>query len=205
VRSEGPITVAVGQLGDVIGRGLLEILRGARGLEVVGAGLDYAALQDVVARGEAQVVVLDEDSAVVPTILRGLRSKRSGSGVGLVVLAHRPSRARIARVLAYGVSVCLSTDASAREIVRGVGLAAGAGGQVFVSASPDTAQAARAVGMRSLTRRESDVLELLSTGHKTVEIARVLQVGTETVRTHTRHVYRKLGVSSRGELLGIEQ
>jgi DNA-binding CsgD family transcriptional regulator len=59
--------------------------------------------------------------------------------------------------------------------------------------------------MRSLTRRESDVLELLSTGHKTVEIARVLQVGTETVRTHTRHVYRKLGVSSRGELLGIEQ
>jgi DNA-binding NarL/FixJ family response regulator len=203
VGSEAPITVAVGQFGSVICRGLLQILEGDRGLRVVGAGLDHAALQVAVAEGEAQVVILDEDSAVVPAIPKGLRG--AGSGVGLVVLAHRPNRALIARVLAYGVSACLSTDASAQEIVRGVHLAAGAGGEVFVSTSPDPAQAARAEGMRALTHRESDVLGLLGAGHSTVEIAKLLHIGTETVRTHTRHVYRKLGVSSRGELLGIEQ
>jgi DNA-binding CsgD family transcriptional regulator len=44
------------------------------------------------------------------------------------------------------------------------------------------------------------VLELLQGGHSNAEIAAALQVGIETVRTHTRHIYRKLGVKTRKEL-----
>jgi DNA-binding NarL/FixJ family response regulator len=208
-RFEEPITVAVGRLGDVIGGGLLQILDGEQDLRVVGAGLDRAALEAVVARGEAQVVVLDEDSAVVRSIPRGLRGGSLGgsalSGVGLVVLAHRPSRARVARILSYGVSVCLSTDASAREIVRGVRLAA-EGSHAFVEMSGrSSSSTARALGFSALTRREREVLELLSRGRKHTEVARTLNVSTETARTHAKHIYHKLGVSSRQELLGIEQ
>jgi DNA-binding NarL/FixJ family response regulator len=202
VRSGGPVTVAVGQLGSVIGRGLLEILEDARGLRVVGAGLDHAALEGAVARGRAQVVVLDEDSVAGPSVPRRLCGARSG--VGLVVLAHRPSRAYVTRVLACGVSVCLSTDASAVEIVRGVGVAAD-GRHVFVSVSARPVAAGRAVGIGALTRREREVLELLSQGQKNAEIAGALRISTETARSHAKQVYRKLGVSSRGELLGIEQ
>jgi DNA-binding NarL/FixJ family response regulator len=56
----------------------------------------------------------------------------------------------------------------------------------------------------SLTRREKQVLVLLGRGWKNADIARELQVSTETVRTHAQHVYRKLGVRSRKELLGVE-
>jgi DNA-binding CsgD family transcriptional regulator len=48
------------------------------------------------------------------------------------------------------------------------------------------------------------VLKLLGRGEKNSEIASALDIGTETARTHAKHVYRKLGVSSRKELLGVE-
>jgi DNA-binding NarL/FixJ family response regulator len=120
-----PITVAVGQFGEVIARGLLEILEGDRALRVVGAGLDHAALQGAVAHREARVVILDEDSALVPAVPKRLRGARSD--VGLVVLAHRPTSAYAERVLEFGVPVCLPMDAPDEEILQGIHLAADAG------------------------------------------------------------------------------
>src|SRR5918995_967333 len=55
-------------------------------------------------------------------------------------------------------------------------------------------------GAHLLTARETEVLELLQDGYTNSEIAGELGVGIETVRTHARSVYRKLGVASRREL-----
>ena len=46
----------------------------------------------------------------------------------------------------------------------------------------------------------ADVLELLQRGMTNAQIAHALSVGTETVRTHARNIYRKLGVSTRRDL-----
>jgi DNA-binding NarL/FixJ family response regulator len=48
-----------------------------------------------------------------------------------------------------------------------------------------------------LTDREWEVLDLLSSGAATDEIARTLVLSTETVRSHLKNLYRKLGVRSR--------
>lgn len=50
-----------------------------------------------------------------------------------------------------------------------------------------------------LTDREWEVLDLLSTGATTEEIARTLVLSTETVRSHLKNLYRKLEVNSREE------
>lgn len=108
-----PIAVAVGRFGCAIERGLVGVLGEDPGLRVVGAGLDRVALRAAVVQGRAQVVVLDEDSALTPSVPRRLRGgrMRSHPPVGLVVLAHRPTRAYAARALALGVTVCVSIDA----------------------------------------------------------------------------------------------
>jgi DNA-binding NarL/FixJ family response regulator len=209
------IAVAVGQFGCVIGRGLLSVLDEDRGVRVVGADLDHAGLERAVARRKADVLFLDEESVTRASLPRrlcgaprggphppGRGRTQSSADVGLVVLAHRPTRAYAARAIALGVAGCLSTDASAAEISRALRVAA-AGEHVFVALSPRGA-AAGAVGGWSLTRRERQVLELLSRGQKNAEIARELNVSVETARTHAKHVYRKLGVGSRLELLGVE-
>jgi DNA-binding CsgD family transcriptional regulator len=47
------------------------------------------------------------------------------------------------------------------------------------------------------------VLDLLIEGAGTAEIAERLGLALETVRSHVKHVLRKLGVGSRGEAIDI--
>jgi LuxR family maltose regulon positive regulatory protein len=52
-------------------------------------------------------------------------------------------------------------------------------------------------GLEPLTRRELQILQLLDTDLTNKEIARELVVTAETVKLHTKHVYRKLSVNNR--------
>lgn len=52
----------------------------------------------------------------------------------------------------------------------------------------------------TLTRRERQVLELVSGGHTNAQIAQKLSVGEETVKTHLKHAFDKLGVSNRTQV-----
>jgi DNA-binding NarL/FixJ family response regulator len=54
-----------------------------------------------------------------------------------------------------------------------------------------------------LTSREWQVLDLLIEGRSTALIADTLGLALETVRSHIKHVLRKLGVGSRGEAVAI--
>ena len=56
-------------------------------------------------------------------------------------------------------------------------------------------------GEPQMTLREQDVLMRLWQGDSTVAIAEALGVGVSTVRTHLQHLYVKVGVHSRLELL----
>jgi len=54
-----------------------------------------------------------------------------------------------------------------------------------------------------LTQRESEVLELLVEGHSNRVIANRLVLGEETIKTHVRGVYRKLGVGDRSRAVAF--
>ena len=55
----------------------------------------------------------------------------------------------------------------------------------------------------SLTPRQNEVLRLLEQGRSTKQIADELHLSPETVRTHIRHLLRKLGVHSRLEAVAF--
>lgn len=54
-----------------------------------------------------------------------------------------------------------------------------------------------------LTQRESEVLELLVSGHSNKALAGKLVVSEDTVKTHIRGLYRKLGVSDRSGAIAV--
>lgn len=73
-----------------------------------------------------------------------------------------------------------------------------AGGAVM--SRPEGSSAAnRVVPAEPLTEREQQVLVLLVAGASTKAIARELGLSGNTVKTHTRHLFEKLGVRSRTE------
>lgn len=52
-----------------------------------------------------------------------------------------------------------------------------------------------------LSDRERMVFELLAQGHGESFVAEKLGISPNTVKTHRKHIYRKLGISSREELI----
>jgi len=52
-----------------------------------------------------------------------------------------------------------------------------------------------------LTNREREIFKYLENGYSTVEVAKVLGIGTKTVRNHISNVILKLGVNSRKEAI----
>ncbi len=54
-----------------------------------------------------------------------------------------------------------------------------------------------------LTQRESEVLELLVSGHSNKAVAGKLVVSEDTVKTHIRGLYRKLGVTDRSGAIAV--
>ena len=71
---------------------------------------------------------------------------------------------------------------------------------VFLARTPVTEAAGLTLeGVAPLTRREREILALVSEGHSNAELARMLWVTEQTVKFHLSNVYRKLGVSNRTE------
>jgi two-component system response regulator NreC len=57
------------------------------------------------------------------------------------------------------------------------------------------------IGQERLTPREQEVLRMIALGHTSVEIASVLGLSPRTIETHRARIHRKLGLSTRAELV----
>jgi DNA-binding NarL/FixJ family response regulator len=195
----GHIAVVLGRFDALLSRGLTQILCEDRSVQIVGADLDRVALEDAVASKAPQVAILDEAAVVQPTVLERLRAAQPA--IGIVVLAHLPTTAYGMRLLARGAS-CLSKDVSGADILAAIYIAAD-GRRVFADVDGHLVERNHSATAASLTPREVEVLEYFSKGLSHGEIAHALQLGVETIRTHSAHIRGKLGVRSNRDLIGL--
>jgi DNA-binding NarL/FixJ family response regulator len=54
-----------------------------------------------------------------------------------------------------------------------------------------------------LSKRETEVMELIATGHSNGEIAQRLFLSEKTVKNHVNRIYAKLGAESRMAAIGL--
>jgi DNA-binding NarL/FixJ family response regulator len=183
--------VVLGQLGPLVERGLSQIIDEDKSLRLAGIGVSDAELERAIAQWQPKVAILDSATVVEPSSLRHLRDEHPA--VGVVVLAHLPSRVYGAQLIAAGIS-CLSTGASVADILAAIHHAA-QGEHTLVL--PQDPRREGQMGPRSatLTRRERQVLDGMCRGLSYGQIAGELGIATETARTHAAGVRRKLGVS----------
>ena len=121
-----------------------------------------------------------------------------------MVLANRPTASECNQMLSFGATACLSKETQGRDVVNAIHLAS-RGMHVLPrsAAAGGSEQLGSIQGSDLLTPREADVLELLQQGATNGQIAHSLSIGLETVRTHARNIYRKLGISSRRDLARV--
>jgi DNA-binding NarL/FixJ family response regulator len=194
-----PITVVLAQFEDIMGLGLRSLIDEDENLTLVAWDVPHDDLHPMLERHEPRVAILNFGSLTSAVELRDFH--RAFPGTRLVVLANRPSPSECRQMLSFGATACLAKSTEARDVLHAIHLAS-RGLHVLPPASAEAA-APVGIGPELLTSRETEVMELLQSGRSNAEIAHELHVSIETVRTHARRVYRKLGIRTRRDLRAL--
>jgi PAS domain S-box-containing protein len=191
--------------GDALARaGLRAFLASAPDIDVVGEG---AAAEDALAavRGaRPDVVVMDARTRGVDGFLatRRASSSRGSAFPGVVVLASSALDEYLFDPVGHGASALLAKRARPEELIDAV-RAVARGDQV--GARDDRRQWPGEVpvngGRWRPSKREREVLDLVRHGLSNAEIARRLFISKDTVKTHLKHLYGKIGVRDRQHLI----
>ena len=191
-------TVLGAKFEDLVAIGLRVLISEDPNLELLTDAVTMDGLEAAIDRHRPDVVLLNYGTLGSPG--RVLQLHRSHPDTRIVVLANRPTAAECNQMLSFGATACLSKDTEARDIVNAIHLASRGMHLLPRSAAAGGLLGSGIQGAELLTPREAQVLELLQDGAPNAEIANELSIGIETVRTHARHIYRKLGIGSRREL-----
>lgn len=194
-----PVTVVAATFEDLVAIGLRQIISEDTNLHLVADEVPLDLLEQTIKEHDPSVVLLNFGSLPNPAYVYQLHQQAPDTRI--VVLANRPSAAECNQLLSFGATACVSKETQGRDIINALHLAS-RGMHVMPRSAAATGPADR-IDMPEpdlLTAREADVLGLLQQGCTNAEIAHELSIGVETVRTHARNIYRKLGISTRRDL-----
>ena len=195
--------VVAGKFEDLVAIGLSVLIDDDPNLELAARDVSIGELEKAVEEHAPAVLLLNLATLRGPEDVLALHHRFPETRI--VVLATRPSAAECTQMLSFGATGCLSTETEARDIINAIHLASR--GMHVLPRSAAVGGGVGRLGMEgtALTARETEVSELLQDGRTNAEIAEELSIGIETVRTHARSIYRKLGVPSRRELARAAQ
>jgi DNA-binding NarL/FixJ family response regulator len=187
-----PITVVLGRFDDLLARGLRGVIEDDHNLELLAEDVPAAQLETVLRARRPRVAIIEVGSLRTPVEVRELTTRHPTTH--LLLLADRPSSIESAQLVSFGASACLAKTTQTRDVRNAIHLASRG-----LQLTPRESSVGSGSGL--LTARELEVLARLQQRRSNAQIARELHVSVETVRTHARHIYRKLGVRSRRELI----
>lgn len=194
------VPVLAGQFEDLVAVGLRQLIAADSSIELVASDVPVERLGDAFEKHRPAVALLNFGS--LPSAASVYKLHESHPDTRIVVLANRPSTPEATQMLSFGAAACISKETQARDIINAIHLASR--GMNMLPRTGKPGERAELPGPPDLlTPREADVLELLQDGRTNAQIANELSIGVETVRTHARNIYRKLGISSRRELASL--
>ena len=204
VAERARVSVVTAVFEDLVAVGLRHLIDVDPNLELVAGDVPLDRIDETLGELEPSVVVLNFGSLPTPAAVYQLHQARPDTRI--VVLANRPTAAEANQMLSFGATACISKETQARDIINAIHLASRGMHVLPRSATlPGVGERLDIGGPDLLTPREADVLELLQEGRTNAQIAHALSIGVETVRTHARNIYRKLGVASRRELAHLSR
>lgn len=121
----------------------------------------------------------------------------------IVVMGELEDTVAVAATAAVGARAYVAEDASMIELVATcVATGVGVAGTAFVIPAPSDEPDAQRPGSM-LTEREVQVLERIALGMSNAQIAHELFLVEDTIKTHARTLYRKLGARDRAHAVAL--
>jgi DNA-binding NarL/FixJ family response regulator len=183
---------------EVVRQGLRMFLGLDPDLEVIGEAPDGARALEMARDLRPDVVLMDLLMPVMDGISATSAIRREVPETEVLALTSVLEDASVTGAVRAGAIGYLLKDTQADELCRAIKAAAAGQVQLSPQAAARLMREVRAPeSPETLTDRETEVLRLLAEGRSNKEIARSLQIGEKTVKTHVSNILSKLGVQSR--------
>jgi DNA-binding NarL/FixJ family response regulator len=202
--SDGLLRVVVVDDHEVLRAGTRQVLETTDDIVVVGEAHDWDSALAVIADQRPDVALVDIQLAGRNGIDLARQLATDHSDTRIVILSAHDDDAFVRRAFEAGVAGYLLKTMPREELINAV-RAVGMGTTVL-----DPAVSARLAGANTLTEvpgaprltvREQEVVALVADGLSNKAIAIRLGVSTRTVEGHVNHVFTKLDLESRTELV----
>jgi two-component system response regulator NreC len=201
--ADAPIRIILADDHAVVRSGLRLVLEGEEGFEVIA---EAGTVEETVRKVRAirpEVLVLDlnmgdaSSLGEIPTML----ADSPDTAIVVLTMQNEPAFAR--QALQAGAAAYVLKEAADDELVEAVHAAAR--GETYLNPKLGARLAAEPPAPSGppddLTPREVDVLRLIALGNTNGEIAEQLFLSVRTVESHRAHIQRKLGRTTRAELV----
>jgi DNA-binding NarL/FixJ family response regulator len=186
----------------IVRQGLAELLGSEPGIEVVGEADDGAPAVELVGRLDPDVVLMDLVMPGLDGVEATRRITTDHPRTRVLALTSYGSDGKLFPALEAGAIGFLLKDTALEDLVHAIKQAAHGYSALSPAIAPRLMDELRQANVQGrarepLTGRETEILEAIAHGLSNDDIADRLCISPATVRTHTTHVFAKLGLASR--------
>lgn len=171
-------------------------------ISIVGTANDGEALLEIVEKKQPNVVLTDIRMPKMDGIEATKQIKKKHPKINILAFTMFEQTEAIQQMIEAGASGYILKNSSLDEVHNAI-LAVAKGEKYFdanINTNVINAQSSNKI-KGVLTKRQTEILQLIGQGKTSREIAYLLFIGVHTVDTHRKNMVRILGLQGKGELM----
>lgn len=186
---------------ETIRNGYAYLIGATEGYEVVSTYSSYDEAAKKIAADHPDVVLLDIELPGTNGVDAIPKLKKLLPQCYVLILTVYESEKLIFNALANGASGYLTKNTPSAKIIESIKEVRDGGGPMSINIAKLVIRSFQKNQESPLSRRETQILELIGDGKSRSQIAKELFIDLETVRSHIKNIYVKLDVNSRADAI----
>ncbi len=193
---------------EIFREGLTYLINNSEGCRCIAAFADYESLKDYFISNPSDVILFDIDISFDNAVSFMTELKTLKKGVVIIALSYDDCNEKVYRSVNAGADGFLVKNISHIDLIEAINDACKGGSPLSSSAAKKLVDYFHKNGISfsinknyDLSPREKEVVAKLVEGKAMREVAHDLFISIDTVRFHSKNIYRKLKVRNQAELV----